>query len=122
MGLDGKPRALHIDKSLAVSELEALPEILHTAQRQDPIVPLVDSAYFHAELRQFQDGQTLLIEDNPNRRHFDALTCIDGSVIVEAAGTQVVLDLGRTVLIPAALASYSVTGQARVLRSIPAHD
>jgi mannose-6-phosphate isomerase len=119
MGLDGKPRALHIDKGLQVANVDALPEIRHTTGAGGQRVEVVASPYFYTHLYRLNahDGQSAAL-DTAGRR-FHALTCIEGSAVAEAGGAAVAFSTGQTVLIPAALGAYTLRAdaEARVLLS-----
>lgn len=118
LGLDGQPRELHVEKSLAVSTLDSLPPILHTAGREDTIVPLVSCEFFVTELLQLRSGD-LLRFGRAERSGFDALTCIEGEATISAGdAASLTLTLGQTALVPAAVRDYELHGRARVLRSI----
>jgi mannose-6-phosphate isomerase len=114
VGLDGKPRPLHIEKSLAVANTEHLPPIRHTDHILTQKVDIVRCPFFATELYQFMDGGTIDFDDS---KTFDSLTCIEGSATVESDSGTVTMSLGQTVLVPACIERYSLTGQARVLRS-----
>lgn len=117
MGLDGRPRELHIDKSLEVSNLDGLPDIVHTTGREDTVLPLVESQFFETQLLQLRAGDMLRF-GRDERRGFDALTCIEGEAIISSGDDTLTLTLGQTALIPAAVRDYSLHGRARVLRSV----
>lgn len=117
LGLDGSPRELHIEKSLAVSNFDSLPQIVHTAGHEDSIVPLVSSPYFVTELLQLRAGDILRF-GRSERSGFDALTCIDGEATISSGDDALTLAHGQTALIPAAVTDYSLHGRARILRSI----
>ena len=125
----GRPRELHIDKGLAVARSESLPHVLHTADDDSNLIPLVSSEYFETVLHHLRVGDYAYLDTRKTRFH--VLTCIEGSAVVEwgggsasigdrmAVNTGDALDLklGQTVLIPASLGAYRVRGRARVLRS-----
>jgi mannose-6-phosphate isomerase len=120
MGLDGKPRALHIDKSLAVSRTETLPRIKKTGTNHGPLVEIVRSEFFVTVLHQMK-GESVTLDTQGLTFHL--LTCIEGSASV-ICGEQDTPDCvivpfrkGETVFIPACLAAYQLTGHAKVLRS-----
>jgi mannose-6-phosphate isomerase len=117
MGLDGKPRPLHIEKSIAVSNLKTLPEIKHTGANTLPVVDIVSGDYFTTLLHQLnpRNGPRITLDTGGIR--FDILTCIEGQVVIESGGTTVDLGLGQTALIPACQGHYTLSGTARVLRS-----
>lgn len=120
LGLDGQPRELHVEKSLDVSTLDSLPQIRHTADREDTVVPLVDCEFFETELLQLRAGDKLRFGRN-ERSGFDALTCIEGEAVLSSGDDDsLTLALGQTALVPASVTDYTLHGRSRVLRSIQA--
>ena len=111
MGLDGKPRTLHIDKGVQVSNVAFLPDVTHPDG--DNPVTLVECPYFKT-VKHILDGGTITLSTGGK---FHALTCISGAVTVQNGDTIVLCEIGQTVLIPAALEIYSMTGIGTVLRS-----
>jgi mannose-6-phosphate isomerase len=109
MGLDGKPRAMHIDKGVQVSNVESLPEITHPT---DDL--LVSGTYFQTVRHTLEDAALNLNTDG----HFHALTCIAGTIWVKGGGEVFNLSLGQTALVPAALGEYTVSGSGTLLRSL----
>lgn len=116
VGLDGKPRPLHIEKGVQVSNVESVPPISYHPPRADG-VRLVAGPYF----------QTLqyVMQANDERHfqthgRFHALTCIEGSVTLIQAEHELNLALGESALVPACLAEYRLRGAGRVLCSSPA--
>jgi len=120
MDLDGKPRTLHIDKGVKVSNLEVVPEITHTAGNNMPVVEIVQSPYFITLLHQLsaRNGTHITLDTHGNRFHI--LTCIEGAAVAAAGDSSVELKMGQTALIPAALGVYTLSGTARILRSFQA--
>lgn len=118
LGLDGKPRAMHIDKGAQVANLDALPEMLHTGDAKAPVVEIVKSEYFTTLLYQLNaDNGTQMNLETKNCR-FHILTCIAGEAAVGTPNFDAVtMRTGQTVLIPANLGAYHLTGTARVLCS-----
>jgi mannose-6-phosphate isomerase len=117
MGLDGKPRPLHVEKSLAVARLDSLPEIKHTTGNSLPVVDIVQSAYFTTMLHQMNPRNGTQITLDTNGWQFHILTCVEGWVTVEAGDTQLQVNTGQTALIPACLGRYKLSGTGRILRS-----
>jgi mannose-6-phosphate isomerase len=117
MGLDGKPRPLHIEKSLAVANLATLPPIKHTAGNPMPVVDIVQSEYFTTLLHQMNPRNGTRISLDTQGRQFHILTCIEGQATIEARDAQLDLQTGQTALIPACQGRYALSGTARVLRS-----
>jgi mannose-6-phosphate isomerase len=118
MGLDGKPRPLHIEKGLRVANLETLPEIKSTRHETGKQVEIVRSPYFYTDLYQLNATNGHEVDLDTGGRRFHSLTCIDGSAMVRAGENEVAFTTGQTVLIPAALGAYTLHGdEARVLLS-----
>jgi mannose-6-phosphate isomerase len=117
MGLDGRPRPLHVEKSLAVAKLDSLPPIRHTGGNTLPMVDIVQNAYFTTLLHQMNPRNGTQITLDTKGWQFQILTCIEGQVAFEAADTPLQVETGQTVLIPASLGRYKVSGTARVLHS-----
>jgi len=116
MGMDGTPRELHIEKGVQVSNTEYLPQITRpAASSSDDVVTLVAHTYFRTDQHRLnhQNGPHTIETGGT----FHALTCTAGDVSVQAAGEVVQLTTGRTVLIPAALAAFTLSGAGQVLRS-----
>jgi mannose-6-phosphate isomerase len=116
-GLDGKPRQLHVEKSITVANTEKLPAIRHTGSSTAAEVEIVDGEYFRTVLHQLNAANGEHVELDTGKRAFHILTCIDGAVSVEHEGTLVSLGMGQTSLIPAALGRYAIRGTGNVLRS-----
>jgi mannose-6-phosphate isomerase len=115
--LDGKPRTLHIEKGVQVSNLDSLPEIKHTADNTLPVVDVVNCPYFITLLHQLNPRNGTRISLDTTGRRFHILTCIEGDAIIAAGDVSVELGMGQTALIPASIGLYTVSGTARILRS-----
>lgn len=108
LGLDGKPRQLHIEKGTQVSNVEFVQPITHPDG-----VQVVSCPYFVTERYQVAD-EALTIQ---TKGRFHALSCIEGSVTIHHEEHQIGLATGQSAVIPAALADYQLTGQGVVLNS-----
>lgn len=109
MGLDGKPRDLHIEKGVQVSNLESLPEITHPDGEL-----IVDGEYFQTHRHTLDDVKLIF----PTNSTFHSLTCIDGEITVSSEGHEpITLYKGQTGLIPASIDEFAIEGIGTVLRS-----
>ena len=108
LGLDGKPRTMHIEKGVQVSNVDVIPEVTHPTGEE-----IVSGDYFQT-LRHTLQGNTLSLSTNG---HFHALTCIAGKVRIEHHVESVDINKGQTALVPAALGDYTLSGNGTVLRS-----
>ena len=108
-GLDGKPRELHVQKGLRVSNLDGLPAITRPA---DGLI--VDGDYFRTwRHRLKQESMNIATAGG-----FQSLTCIEGRLRLQSKGHEaVVLGKGQTALIPACIEAFSIHGAGTVLRS-----
>ncbi len=109
LGLDGRPRELHVERGLQVAKLESLPRI-----RRPRNGLIVDGAYFRLWRHELA-GDALKIESNGR---FQSLTCIAGSVEAAAEGhDEIVLSKGETGLMPACVPEFEMRGQGAILRA-----
>ena len=112
LGLDVKPRQLHIDKGARVANLESLPRVRH------PEGDLVINGDYFRVWRHELAGEALQIE---TESRFQALTCIAGGVQAETTGQEpIALNKGETGLIPACCSSFALRGSGTVLRACQA--
>ena len=110
VGLDGKPRELHIDKGTEVADLDELTVVTHPQGQH-----LLGNEYF--------DTHRLVVESVHRMRTqsvFHAITCLRGYVVVTANRASCTLATGRTALIPAGVDTYALDGEGVVLVSHPA--
>lgn len=115
MGLDGKPREMHVDKGVQVSNVDKLPQITSHSEDDSPVVTLVECDYFVTTLHRLNpDVPTVM---STSGRRFHAITCVDGAAEIDGAGEIVPISKGHTVLIPASVGVYMVSGNATLLRS-----
>ncbi len=114
MGLDGKPRELHIEKSLKVANLETLPAIRHE-DSADKAVTVIESEYFVTLRHTLRDAPLSL---STGGRDFHILTCIQGELNIITGSDDLRFTVGQTVLIPAALGDYTLRGTGIALNSM----
>lgn len=93
-GLDGKPRQLHIEKGVQVSNLDTLPDVTHPEGEL-----LVDGEYF--QTWRYQGANTVTLNTNGK---FHSITCVDGQATIQGE----MLNKGQTLLIPANYGEYSI--------------
>jgi mannose-6-phosphate isomerase len=117
MDLNGKPRALHIEKGVAVSNVEVVPEVQRTGANNMPVVEIVQCPYFVTLLHQMNPRNGTRISLDTHGIQFHILTCIDGALSIAAGETAVDIHKGQTALIPADVGVYTLSGEGRALRS-----
>ncbi len=109
-------RALHIDKSLAVSNASAVGDRRPRPTLADgESTTLVSCPQFTLEV----SGGTQAIQFDTQGRTFHAITVIEGSARVEANGTVTTLGRFETALVPANCGAYQIVpnGSFRALTS-----
>ena len=105
-------RALHIEQSLAVADLQAVTRrVPPPAFVEGQVTPLIRCEYFTLELL---TAHVNVIELAPRGESFQALTVIEGAASIERDDWQVPLQRLETAIIPAAGAAYRVRPQGRV--------
>jgi mannose-6-phosphate isomerase len=120
VGLDGKPRPLHVAESLETIDFAGT----GFGPRHPPIVEdprggrtriLADCPHFRLEERV---GETLEV---PATGRCAVVVCLEGRPRVQAAGGALALEPMSTALVPAAAGAFAIRGggQARVLIAAP---
>lgn len=109
-------RALHIDKSLTVTNAAATGDIKHLPAALRTETQLVASPYFMLDLL-MSESEPLAVDTR--NESFHALTVIDGAANVVAGREQVTLRRFETVIVPAATGAYQLQphGATRVLKA-----
>jgi mannose-6-phosphate isomerase len=125
VGLDGKPRQLHISESLACIDFQDIEPKKVAARVESKVAGglwhLVECEYFHVGKIVLQNAWL----DRCDGSSFHILTCVRGNVgILTASGSEERLSVGQFIMLPAALGSYTLTPLAEnseVLRAyVPA--
>ena len=101
MGLDGKPRELHMEHALAVVDFYGKIPV--------KVCEYVSSPFFTV-VKEVVNGQK---SDSTNPESFTILTCVGGSCFVQ----DVPLANSRSVFLPAGLGEYSLRGNAVLLKT-----
>jgi len=122
MGIDGKPRPLHVEESLRVLELEPHAHCKIPPLPLDTGAPGVSCAlrtacrYFALQEYAFQADSP--IELTP-RQSFQVITVVEGDATISTSSGSCALELGNTVLLPAEAKSATLAAGsgARVLLS-----
>jgi mannose-6-phosphate isomerase len=119
VGLDGKPRQLHIKESLVCIDFKD-----YEPKKQRPIVEqkgvnglwrLVECEYFHVHRLDLTNAWP----DRTDGSTFHILTCISGALgLVTPDGKEDRLKVGEFMLLPAALGFYTLTPLAENTRAL----
>lgn len=105
IGLDGKPRELHVDDAVNVTDFSA----------RGQLVSEVKNRHFTVEKYEVEGG----IQENSDPEAFCIYTCVEGQFELYANTIRTEMCRGSSVFIPAALGSYTITGRGIFLKSKP---
>lgn len=105
----GKPRALHVEKALAVIDFEAGAAQVRPAGTSEVRAMIATCAYFTAERLGVGEHHAV---DGPG---FRIVLATQGAAQVEAGGSEATLTRGEAVLIPAATGEAQVVTQGEAL-------
>lgn len=114
VGLDGKPRELHVERALeSIRQPEPLPRPLVATESEDSWVALALSAHFIVEKRSVIKSFTQQV----NPISFEVLLPVGGCGTLQWEEGTLPLQPGKPVLVPASLGQYSVSGPVEILRT-----
>jgi mannose-6-phosphate isomerase len=115
VGDDGKPRQLHLEESFATIDYQASQSLINglTIKTNDyERTILVSCPYFTCEKVKITQGA----EWETTQESFEVLTITKGDAVLYYGTHQLVVEQGRSVLIPAALGKYVIVGDVEYLR------
>ncbi len=117
LGADGKPRELHVDKAVEVSDLHkpaALSAVGETATKEGyTLTPLASCKYFTTTRVDVSDKANLHVCD----KSFVSLLFLDGQGQVRCGDTAVSFTKGDSFFLPAGLGDFSVEGTCQFILS-----
>ncbi len=115
LGLDGKPRALHIAKALDVSKTELKGEhgtVLPIAGKGADVEFLPACSMFATQRIRLRESCSFAHNGNS----FSIIFCARGSLRLIADGEEVSLSTGATAVIPAAAEDFTMIGEGEIYR------
>lgn len=114
VGADGKPRQLHVEKAMEVTDLFPAPPykcgdlITHDGFTSKE---LSTCEYFTVYNLQITSKADLMADD----KSFNSLLVLEGSGTLEANGQSYEIEKGNSVFIPADFGKYSIAGKLQVI-------
>lgn len=125
MGLDGKPRPMHVEESLETIDFSrATFGPVKADWRADPSGglsrALADCAYFRVEGRRFNAGTITAFA--PQGSVCSIVTCLQGQLRLRTSGGEVVLSAMQTALVPAAAGGWraeTTSNSVELLHAVP---
>lgn len=115
LGADGKPRELHVEKSMQAVKFDNsdLSRPVNVTAAPDSESEMVHCKYFNTDLINVDPEMTL---DLAARDSFSVFICVSGEVTLNGAdGDSVVLRRGYTALVPASLKSLTISGKGELI-------
>jgi mannose-6-phosphate isomerase len=108
---DGNLRELHVDLALDAINYNTVSSQKHYQKNSNQSNPVVDCPYFTTQFIPLE-GE---IEVQKTGATFTVYMCVEGSFELELAGQNYLYSKGDTVLIPAALTAFQLSGNASIL-------
>ena len=110
LGLDGKPRPLHVQEALDASDFtDSIPKqvaIGNTIKKgENALTYSICNPYFAI----IKYSLATPIEEASNPAAFSIFTCVEGSAVISTPSATVEIPTGRSVFIPAAMGQYTIT-------------
>lgn len=119
VGMDGKPRDLHIDKALDVINFDRFVE---NPKIESQIVARPGYKIINSLSCDYFDVNVLNVDDYYGRElkgeRFEILMCIDGEFDIEYGDGFESFVKGETILVPANIGEFTLKGQGRVLKTV----
>lgn len=117
VGADGKPRELHIDKAIAVSQLtpSLSADSSSAAVYKDGYTSrkIAECKYFTSERIEVKEKAEIPVDTTS----FRSVVLTDGAAVLEMNGTQLTLKAGDSVFIPAQEGCFTLAGECGALLS-----
>ena len=117
VGADGKPRELHIDKAIAVSQLtpSVSADSSSAAVQKDGYTSrtIAECKYFTSERIEVEKSAEISVD----KTSFRSVVLTDGAAVLEMNGTQLTLKAGDSVFIPAQDENFKLIGKCGALLS-----
>jgi mannose-6-phosphate isomerase len=116
VGADGRPRALHLDKALAVAHLDgAEPNLPRPRALTGGWRRLVEAPEFTMDVTTLDGAQDGVVGVTV-QESLEILTLLGDAATLRTDAGETDLASGSTVVLPAALGAYRVTGRGEVIR------
>lgn len=114
VGLDGKPRELHVEQSLASIDFNDFePRLIQSVYSKNPafkVRVLVDDPLFRIDACLVKRGERFHIRSDA----LQILGLLHGRMEITHAETQLVLNAGQFAMLPASLGRVTITAQTRI--------
>lgn len=118
VGIDGKPRELHIDKAIDVSKLE--PSERDKNKEQEEIINDKNSKKALTKNKYFTVDKYLVNKEimlNADNKSFQSITILDGKATIKSASQTIQIKKGETIFVPSGYGEYNLTGACEFIVS-----
>lgn len=113
LGADGKPRPLHVQKALDVTQLKPAIEGAPGAKPAQRMMPEVLANCEYFVVKRVHMTQTYQVKP---QGEFIAFLCVEGKVTVNFAEEALIMKKGETIFVPASSPEVTLSGEAEVLQ------
>lgn len=113
MGKDGKPREMHVDKSIDVVQAQNRPQIQETKGFAEGEKNIVNSRFFKTDKIVVKEE----FQDKSSKGTFYIMNVVSGEAKILYNGERYELSVGDSFVIPANLGDYSIIGNVEILKS-----
>jgi len=107
----GKSRELHIDLALDAINYDKIDAHMPYEREADQLQPVVHCRYFHTDYIKVNQG----ITRQHNGESFVVYMVVDGRLDMQVNDHTYTYHVGQTILMPAALRTFALSGQAELL-------
>ena len=114
VGNDGKPRELHIDKALEVTNrtpVQPFPRGERTQSNGYAICQLASCDYFTVKVLEIETEATLNVDETS----FHSLLILEGYVMLNYQGREMKISKGDSLFIPAGFGAYTIVGESKTI-------
>ncbi len=111
----GQPRELHVELAKDAIDYKVYPEyVSHAKPIVESIHELVRCSHFQVYMVEVEGEKTI----RPSIPGFSTMTCIEGEMMLnDMKGTEMPLRQGESVLIPASLKEFKLTGKGKLVNA-----
>lgn len=117
VGVDGKPRELHIEKAIEVTSLKKAekPQVEYDFKAQDGYsrAGLVACKYFKVDTLKVTDKASLVVDETS----YHCIVVLEGKAHITSQGESLEVVKGDTVFLPASSGDYTIEGNCQVILS-----
>lgn len=118
IGTDGKPRELHIQQAMDVTQLRPADSPIGPQGSREEMQGCSRLLLASCQVFTAYEMEVLEVELNADETSFHSLICLDGAAALLKEGqTELTVKKGDSIFVPAGYGSYTVKGSCRLLKT-----